>query len=202
MDLKKIFGYIGILSFLIAWTSIGSAIMISNCFNWSENALSDLGDWITACKGIEECIDSCNRLSEPIFNYGLIVSGIMFSLVSLGLIGKGRIYPYVLFTTAICLSLIGIFPERYKPHHYIFSVAFFLLFLASMITYTIVESTGKNRLLSIMFIIIGILGVLTYIFIKWNIIYGLGISVPETMLALPGSLWAIMIIYMKYLKEP
>ncbi|RLG83447.1 MAG: hypothetical protein DRO40_04565 [Thermoprotei archaeon] len=197
----RILGYIGILSFLIAWLCIALAIVISNCFDWRENALSDLGDWVTACGGIKQCIDSCNRLSESVFNYGLILSGILFALTAIGLVGKGKIYPYVLTATAISLSLIGVFPERFRPHHYIFSVMFFLLLLISMIIYTIVEAKGKIRYLSLILIVIGILGVLTYIFIENDIVHGLGVSIPETMIALPGSLWAVMVIYMKLFKR-
>ena len=200
MDLARTLGFIGIIAPLIAWLCIGLAIGVSNCFDWRENALSDLGDWVTACGGIKQCIDSCNRLSEPIFNYGLIFSGILLTLTAIGLVGKGRIYPYTLIATAVSLSFIGVFPERYRPHHYIFSVTFFLLLLITMIIYAIVESKGKTRYLSILFIAIGILGVLTYILIEKDVIHGLGISVPETMIALPGSLWAVMVIYLKLLK--
>jgi len=200
MNSARILGYIGILSLLIAWICIDLAIVVSGCFDWRENALSDLGDWVTACRGIKQCIDSCNRLSEPIFNYGLILSGILFALTAIGLVGKGRIYPYVLIATAISLSFIGVFPERFRPHHYIFSVTFFLLLLVSMFIYTIVEARGRIRYLSLLFTVIGILGVLTYIFIEKDVIHGLGVSVPEAMIALPGSLWIVMIIYMKFLK--
>ncbi len=200
MDLSRILGLIGLLSIVSVWITIFTAIALSSCFDWRANALSDLGDWGTACKGDIECLRLCNRLSEPVFNCGLIVFGSLLTIASIGLTRKAGIYSYTLTGASIFMVLIGLLPERYSPYHYIVSVTFFTLLLLSIIIYVITGERNEKILGSIL-LVMGSLGFIVYILLANNIISGLGVAVPEVMMSLPGSLWGAMVFYKRMYKE-
>ncbi len=92
----RLLSVLGILSLVIVWTGIVLAIVVSGCFSLNMHALSDLGDWVAACEGDRVCMESCNRLSEPIFNYGVIISGILFTIASIGLGIRRGSYTWIL----------------------------------------------------------------------------------------------------------
>jgi hypothetical membrane protein len=99
----KISGVCGILSPIVAFTCILFAINYSPEFSWTKNALSDLG--------VQEGV------TAPLFNYGLIISGILtlifatwlFIFLSDKLLG--RIGAFILILDAFAFTAIGIFPE-------------------------------------------------------------------------------------------
>lgn len=105
----------GILAPIVAYLSIGIAIMNSPWFSWEKNALSDLG-----------------RLGNPngwIFNLGMMVSGCLAAIFSIGLLlrGKHKAASCMILASSIFLVLIGAFPEGSEPPmvHFIVSALFF-----------------------------------------------------------------------------
>jgi hypothetical membrane protein len=107
---------------LVVLSLIGLAIARSPWFSWTGNALSDLGAHEAAA----------------IFNSGLILGGIIFSVFAVGLWeslwGKalGRVGGLMALLTAIALCAIGIFPETAGEIHLYASLAFFLLLPVSL----------------------------------------------------------------------
>ena len=107
MELKKALIYSGLLSPIVAYTLIFSAIISAKTFSWTSNALSDLG-----------IPDPWNNYMVPLlFNTGLIISGLLFSLFAIGFILSrksllGKVGGVFLFLDAISLMFIGVFPEN------------------------------------------------------------------------------------------
>ena len=171
-------GVCGLLSPLISLTMIFVAISLSPWFNWTENALSDLG---------------VSGLASIVFNSSLIIAGILAVVFAFGLV---KILPNrvpvkvgigVLVLSATSLCCIGFFPETTRIIHYFFSLAFFILLGLSMLIIgltTIVYSPRKP--LGWFALLIGIWAFAPWIF-EWN-----GVAIPEFISALAGSTWAIV----------
>ncbi len=184
---------------ILAWASISTAIIVSNCFNIVSMALSDLGDWTTACGSNTACLNSCNRLSEPIFNYGLIVSGILIAFASLGLYKYSKSYPLLLTLSGISLSLVGVLPERYGTTHFLAALFFFLLLPIAMLIYakSTWNTNKKESLTTTILSIISFSGIILFIAIK-TLKLNLGYAIPEIIGALPATTW-LEIIFLEHL---
>ncbi|MEW6069321.1 MAG: DUF998 domain-containing protein, partial [Candidatus Thermoplasmatota archaeon] len=119
----KIAGFCGIIAPIVTIVLILIAIHYSPWFNWSENALSDLG---------------VNNKVAILFNSSLILCGFLVSIFAIGLrkiLGArllGNIGALTLFSTAIVLCGIGIFPENVETIHLYLSLAFFGLLPISL----------------------------------------------------------------------
>lgn len=118
------FGFLGILVFLVMYSI---AMSSDNEYTFFENYLSDLGVGPGAWA----------------FNSGLIITGLLlalFSIFGLGsVMGRDRLARAtiaLLILSGALLMGIGIFNEDFKPHHYIFSVSYFLTFLATLVVAT------------------------------------------------------------------
>ncbi len=193
----RYYALIGFLSLIVVWTSIAVAVAVSQCFDWSKSALSDLGDWVAACEGDSGCLASCNRLSEPVFNYGLVVSGVLLLVASYGLIRARGSYTYILPLSSISLALIGIITEGMRPYHFIVAAIFFLtLPIAALIAGAVeFRRDRKIALLSLLFGILSFVGVALFFMVKINVVGGMGLAVPEVIAAAASSLWLTVIIY-------
>lgn len=117
-------GFSGVAAPLLGFTMILLSIRSSPWFSWTKNALSDLG------------------VSGPgslIFNYGLVLTGVLAIVFSLGLYElaesclAGRLGFLLFIAGNVFLSGIGIFPETSGRIHYYVSVAFFVSIPLSML---------------------------------------------------------------------
>jgi len=159
-------GIAGILAPLISSITIYVAINKAHLwFHWRHNWLSDLG---------------VHAESETYFNSGLIVSGALMILFSLGIYHflKGNIVFKIgnatLFIGSISLMMIGVFTEDYDPTHYIVSVSFF----SFMILTALVLGVGfilKRDWLGILLVASSFLAGLMWA-IPWNTTAG---AIPE-----------------------
>lgn len=116
----------GILAIIVLYSSIFISISISPWFKWVENALSDLGN--------------LNHSSAPIFNFGLLISGLLIIFYSI----KALVYhapktSYFLIFNGICLQLVALFCENYGIIHFYVSILLFSSLLFSSIAYFIEE---------------------------------------------------------------
>ena len=166
-------------------------------------ALSDLGDWETACDNNFLCSQHCNRISEPIFNYGLMISGLMIAFASLGLYrySESKASPILLALSSISLSLIGLLPERYGVLHFMVALLFFLLLPIAMLLHA-KWTWHEHRIESLITIALSVVsfsGILLFISIK-VLDLDLGYAIPEIIGALPASVWLGVLFY-KYLIE-
>jgi len=187
MRVDRVIALFGILGPLVAYFAIGLSICFSPWFDWTRNALSDLG--------IGE--------AGYIFNYGLIVAGLFlfpFSLLLRKMLPYsrlGRNGAVIFLFAVVSLALIGVFPERENvlAFHFLVSLLFFCLTAVSsiMIGYGLLRE-GCKMLGYIAFaagiVIIGCHIVILPIVI-WT--YPLSaIAIPEMVAAVSATIWVIV----------
>ncbi|MEM3731797.1 MAG: DUF998 domain-containing protein [Candidatus Bathyarchaeia archaeon] len=187
----RVAGISGILTPIIAFACILTAIALYPPFSWTDNALSDLG--------------VVEGASSTLFNGGLIVSGILALAFAIGVYAYlsenavGKVGSFLFGLDTIALMLIGIFPENIKPTHYYVSVLFFMLFPIAMLTLTAAFIIGHKKKMGIFTFLIAAFAALVWI-IQWTVGFGPNVAIPETLSALAASAWAV-VLGTKMLKE-
>jgi len=187
----KVAGISGVIAPIVAFTCILAAIASYTPFNWVNNALSDLG------------VQS--GVTAPIFNSGLVISGLLFLVFTIGLfrsVGKswlGKTGAIVLCLACISLVSIGIFNESFKPTHYLVSVAFFALMPISMLVLVTSFWFAGQRRLSLFTLAIAFAAATPWV-LQLLIHYVSGVAVPEFVSGLAGAVWT-EILSIKMLKE-
>jgi hypothetical membrane protein len=122
---------IGLIAPMIALVSIVSAILLSPDFDWVTNALSDLGHYTRTDIGPNPLVRAI------IFNAGLITTGVLLIIISIGFLKQindwpTRIAMLPFLIAAGFLASIGIFSENFGDIHFIVSVGLFLSFPFAM----------------------------------------------------------------------
>jgi hypothetical membrane protein len=182
----RISGIAGLFTPILAFTFILLAIAYSPNFVWTENALSDLG--------IQE------GLTAPLFNYGLIVSGILaltfatglFPLLPKKILGRTGELTYILATLA--LTAIGVFPENATPMHYYVSLMFFFFCPLSMLFITVTFAKSGNKKLGVFTLAAALIAVASWV-LQFAVHYVNDVAVPETISALAASAWSMVLGY-------
>lgn len=189
----RLFGACGILVPLVAFSCILSAVASYPQFSWFDNALSDLGV-VSGATGL-------------IFNFGLIASGILCIVFVIGLfifLGKnvlGRVGAFVLFLTCLALVGIGVFPESFGSTHYFVSVMFFVLLPVSLLIIVAAFLWSKEVRMVMLTLFTAIAAAIPWVLL-FSVHYVSGVAIPETISALAGSLWTIMLGYKMFKEEP
>jgi hypothetical membrane protein len=187
----KIAGAVGLIGPFFSFACIFLAIATWPLFNWTNNALSDLG------------VQS--GITPIIFNYGLVISGIFFIIFATGLfplIGKylvGKVGASVFILSCIALVGIGIFNEGFSPAHYIFSVAFFVLFPISMLILVGAFWIEGKRKISIFTLAMALSAAIVW-GLQLTIHYVSNVAIPEFVSGLFGATWMLVASYLM-LKE-
>jgi hypothetical membrane protein len=188
----RLFGACGILVPLVAFSCILSAVASYPQFSWFDNALSDLGV-VSGATGL-------------IFNFGLIASGILCIVFVIGLfifLGKsvlGRVGAFVLFLTCLALVGIGVFPESFGETHYFVSVMFFVLLPVSLLIIVAAFLWSKEVLMGMLTLFTAIAAAIPWVLL-FSVHYVSGVAIPETISALAGSVWTIMLGYKMFKEE-
>jgi hypothetical membrane protein len=179
----KMSGILGIAAPVIAFTCTLLSISFYQSFSWTANALSDLG--------VE------NGFSAPLFNFGLILSGILALLFVTGLFKfmhegtTGRVGAFILGSATIALTSIGIFPENVKLAHYFASVAFFVIFPISMFAIAAAFMHERKMKMGLFTIAVAIIAGVPWI-IQFVFQYFPNVAIPETISALSAAAWAMV----------
>ncbi len=175
----RIAGVCGVLTPIIVLTSILLAIHYSPWFNWTENALSDLGVQGTAA---------------ILFNSSLVVGGVLTVIFAIGLreilLNKtlGRIGTLIFILDGAILSAIGIFPETAGDIHLYVSVAFFMLLPMSLFLNGVaMMQEPSERKLGLFTVIAGIVAATIWM-PTWS-----AVAIPEIIAALAASVWSIVL---------
>lgn len=185
--LRAVAGLCGIVASLLIWSFIFLAIRSSPWFDWTRNALSDLG---------------VDGRAAFLFNYGLIIGGLLLFPFTIGLrqvLPRGRLS--ILGTTLLSLDVlvlsgIGWFPEYEYPTHLYLSIAFFALLPLSVLLIGASEIRQPGRKETrILTISVGLSAAIVWIF-PWN-----GLAIPETISGLLGSTWVIFKAF-RLIQEP
>jgi hypothetical membrane protein len=174
----------GIIGPTIAMSAIAVSIALSPWFSFQDNALSDLGVSSVA----------------PVFNWGLIICGVLMVPFILGTwlkISKGvrlmKMGFILLLLSALALIGIGIFTEDSMDLHFLFSLSFFVLLLAGLLLFGISVLADDNfyivGIISLIDVVIGVVG--------WAIDWG-GVAIPELLSAVPAMIVFILLAIKTY----
>ncbi len=174
-NILRIAGLCGIAAPLVAFSCIFIAISLSPWFNWSANALSDLGV----------------REGAWVFNSGLITAGVLSMVFAAGLwmafkeqvIGRAGVVLF--FIDAFALFGIGVFSEAAGAIHMYFSVAFFVLFPLSLLLLSAGAIVAGSLKFGSFTIAAGVVAAIPWAF-SWD-----GVAIPETISALAASVWSV-----------
>lgn len=155
---------IGLAAIIVAWVFIGLSWYFNRgWFVFTENAYSDLGGSKSCCPWL--------------FNYGLIVSGVLAIAYSIGLIALGSnkyevIGGSYMLIAGIFLVLIGVFPTGTRPHVFVSTWFFIQSDLAlTVLSYGLWRRIGSRRILSVF--------TMTILAIPVAVIVGLSIGWPS-----------------------
>jgi len=189
----RISGACGILTPIMAFMSISLAINSAPEFSWMENALSDLG----VMPGV----------TSELFNYGLIISGILgfifatslFRLVRFEILSRDARLGYppnrglggALIFSLACLALIaiGVFPENVRFLHSFASVAFFVLLIGSLLRIGVGFLQVRKKSMAVFTLLLGVVAAVPWLLL-FLVRYVSGVAIPELISAIAGGLWA------------
>jgi hypothetical membrane protein len=175
----------GIISPIIAFVCILTAIASYPTFSWTNNALSDLG--------------VVSGITSSLFNLGLFVSGVLAFIFSIfGLFTYfekswiSKIGSTVFGAATIALIAISVFNENFSPTHYLVSVAFFTLAPIALFILTFGFWLSHQRRIAAFTVAVGVVAALPWIlFFTFN--YVPNVAIPEFLSALAISVWAVVI---------
>ncbi len=175
----------GIVAPIITFSFILIAIQTSPQFNWTNNALSDLG--VTP------------GLTAPLFNFGLAAGGLLgFLFATFGLsnyLGKhwvGKIGVAVFAVATFDLILIGVFNESFSPTHFLVSVTFFVTVPIALFIITGTFALRHQAKMALFTFLIAFSAASPWI-LYFTINYVLGKAIPEIISGLAGALWIIVL---------
>ena len=184
--LQRIGAACGLVTPVLAFTCILTAIASYPAFSWTRNALSDLG--------------VVSGVTGPLFNFGLYVSGfLIFIFAVLGLFTYlrhwvGKVGAAFFAATGAALVGIGFFPENMRPYHYLFSVAFFVLLPISLLVIMVAFALRRQMKMALFTLLTAVVAALPWI-LYYYIQYVPNVAIPEAISSLAGSVWAVVLSY-------
>lgn len=179
----------GPLTFAVFVVGVSLAASANPWWSLYRNAFSDLGG---------------PRASRPwIFNWTLILSGILFAIYSLGVLLNSRSHldsfsAGLLFTAGIFLTLIGVYPSGTRPHTFV-STWFYIQSYLGISTLGLSKILQERKVLGLTLLLLGALPIpLAYLIdrtVGWPSI---------ALLELAGALFilASSIVYMLTVRYP
>jgi hypothetical membrane protein len=182
----RISGACGMLTPVIAFMFISLSIDSSPEFSWMENALSDLG--------------VMPSVTSVLFNYGLIISGILGFIFATSLFGvlreSMRGLGGALFFALACLALIaiGVFPENVRFVHYFASVAFFVLLIGSLGRMGVAFWLMRQKRLAVFTLLLAVVAAAPWLLL-FLVRYVSGLATPELVSAIAGGVWTAVFGY-------
>lgn len=174
----KIAGLCGVIAPIFSLSLIAVAIVYTPEFNWYTWALSDLG--------VHE--------AALIFNFGLIVGGVLTTIFAIGLMQilrkqiLGFLGTFTLILSTLSLCAIGVFTESAGKIHLYVSISFFALLAFSLLIIgaALVQESSQRYL--------GLYSILTVVvaaIAAWVVPHK-GAAIPEIIAALASSIWSIV----------
>jgi hypothetical membrane protein len=182
---------IGFIGPLIGLLSILVSILVSPAFDWSTNALSDLGSWVRTDLGAFQLISAIS------FNGGLIIAGLSTAYSAFTLFNafqhRASAFAMTIFTqTGVLLFLVGIFAEDFIIPHALAAMGFFLTIpLAMGVMGASLVFKSELRVVGVLTLLGGIVAFLA-MFTPWA-----GIAPRELAEALVAILWLWSLNIMK-----
>jgi len=185
---------IGFIGPLISFSCILVATLILSGFDWTSNALSDLGSWFRTDLGDLQIV------SAILFNGGLIVTGLMILYFVIWLMMQTSDLPskiaFLFFAgSAVLLTGIGVFSEDFSFFHFWTAVPFFLSIPVVLgLTGLVWIRVSEMRMYAIILIILSLTS-LVILFRPW---FSLSLAVFETLeaIVLMASLYGINYVHL------
>jgi hypothetical membrane protein len=185
MNIQKVGVAAGFVAPVWAFLFISLAILSFPSFSWTNNALSDLG--------------VVPDLTSWLFTLGLCGGGVLaFIFTVIGLfqfVGKGlagKVGAGFFAASTLTLVCIGIFNESFRPTHYLFSVAFFVLAPLAFFILTAGFYLKGRRGFAAFTIIVASIAAIPWI-LQLTIPYVANVAVPETISGAAISIWVILL---------
>lgn len=171
--ITRVAGVCGILLPVVIFTCLGLSIASAPWFTWTQHALSDLGIY---------------ENTEALFNYGMIVGGILTLIFSLGLmeILSNKTGAYLLALSAVALIGIGLFPETIFTLHFITSASFFvLLTIAFLIIGITIRRNSFERAIGLSALVLALIAIGSTV----TLFHVDGIAIAEAFSCFPAFIW-------------
>jgi hypothetical membrane protein len=172
----RLSGLCGILTPLVTMVALWSSISTAPWFEWTTNSLSDLG---------------ATGASALAFNLGLVITGVLMFIFSLGLATSlsKKEGAYFLVISSLALICTGLFPMRLFPFHFVSSVVFFAtLVLAFFIIGLTIKRDSFERNMG------GLALLLSLVFFSSAALLQIfkGIAIPEAIIIFPAFGWFLL----------
>ncbi len=173
----RVAGICGILIPVVIFICLGLSIASSPWFTWTQHAFSDLG---------------IQKNTAVLFNYGMILAGILTLIFSLGLIKilSNKIGAYLLSLSSIALIGIGLFPETIFTLHFFTSASFFILLtIALLIIGLTIKQNSFERKLGLLALVLALIAISSTVFL-----FRLeGIAITEAFSCFPAFIWCFIV---------
>ena len=182
---QRMGAYAGIAAPIVGFTCILAAIATYPQFNWTNNALSDLG--------------IISGVTGSLFNFGLLASGLLsFNFAIFGLFtyfGEnwiGKIGSSVFAAATLALIAISVFNENFSPTHYLVSVAFFVLAPISLFILSCSFWLSHKRGTAAFTVSVGLVAALPWLLLfAFN--YVPNVAIPEAVSGIAVSVWVVVL---------
>jgi hypothetical membrane protein len=176
-DITRVAGICGILLPVVMFSCLGLSIASSPWFSWTEHALSDLG---------------IQQSTAALFNYGMIIGGILTFIFSLGLIKilSKRTGAYLLMVSSFALIGIGVFPETVFYLHFFTSASFFVILTVSFLIIGVtIKQNFFEKSIGFLALLIALIAMISSLFL-----FQLkGIALSEAFSCFPGFMWCLIV---------
>ena len=178
--LRRVAGACGITSQLVGLVVILVVISNSPWFRWTEYDISVLG---------------VEGSATALFNWGLILTGLLSLVFTIGLwksliISRvGRFGVASLLLGSISISLVGIFPRTADLPHDSASIAFFILITLALLLVGVAAIVAGRRVFGVLSIVGGIL-IVVILRAPWPWSGG---TIEQLLSCLPWSLWTVIL---------
>jgi len=175
--ITRIAGICGIFIPIVIFACLGLSIVSSPWFSWTQHALSDLG---------------IQQNTAGVFNYGLILGGILALIFSLGLIQilTNKIGAYLLAFSSLALIGIGVFPETIFVLHFFTSASFFvLLTIALLIIGLTSKKNSFEHKIGTFALLLALIAISSIVFL----FHFEGIAIAEAFSCFPAFVWCSIV---------
>lgn len=170
----------GVLAPAVALGAVFLATVLSPTFTWTGDPLSFLG--------------SAGQPTRPLFNYGLVVGGLLSlpfagRLVATGRNRLERLGGGAFALTGAAMGLVGVFPME-TVWHFPAAASFYLLLSVSTWLYGAGNVVAGDRLRGALTVGLGVLNLLTWV--VYVVVFaptGLSLALPELVGALALGAW-------------
>lgn len=179
MDAERLPDYAGLVGGGGSLATTLTATLVAPWFDWSRNALSDLG--------------ATGEPTAPLFNGGLLVGGLVAAAFAWALYRRAgaildRLAAVSYLGSAVALALVGAFPIGTAPHAPVAVAHFLLAVLTTWLAGGAAARAGHVRR-GVAWVGLGVVGLSGWVALAAGAVPGGGIAVPEVLASVAFVTW-------------